>query len=131
MSDESVLKLDRGPLRAATVVSFRRSLSAAHLFRDADVGPGPDLCLGRAQLLFPTLVPRETFAPSSCSGQNDNIFVGTSNEFGALESGLTAAIFGPVVSVLAGGVGTILVVRAVATKWPETRKIGALDESLA
>src|SRR5881394_1084719 len=38
----------------------------------------------------------------------NNIFIGTSNEFGALESGLTAALFGPVISVVAGGIGTIL-----------------------
>ena len=61
----------------------------------------------------------------------NNIFIGTSNEFGALESGLTAALFGPVLSVIAGGVGTILAVIAVALKWPETRKIGRLDKSLA
>jgi MFS family permease len=60
----------------------------------------------------------------------NNIFIGTSNEFGAFESGLTAAMFGPVVSVVAGGIGTILVVFGVAVRWPETRKIGALDKDL-
>ncbi len=60
----------------------------------------------------------------------NNIFIGTSNEFGALESGLTAALFGPIVSVVAGGIGTILVVVGVAFRWPETRKIGALDRTL-
>ena len=60
----------------------------------------------------------------------NNIFIGTSNEFGALESGLTAALFGPVISVVAGGIGTILVVLGVALRWPETRKIGALDKNL-
>jgi len=60
----------------------------------------------------------------------NNIFIGTSNEFGALESGLTAALFGPVVSVVGGGIGTILVVLGVARLWPETRKIGALDKTL-
>jgi MFS family permease len=60
----------------------------------------------------------------------NNIFIGTSNEFGALESGLTAALFGPVISVVAGGIGTILVVLGVALRWPETRKIGALDRDL-
>jgi MFS family permease len=60
----------------------------------------------------------------------NNIFIGTSNEFGALESGLTAALFGPVISVVAGGIGTILVVLWVAFRWPETRKIGALDRTL-
>ncbi len=60
----------------------------------------------------------------------NNIFIVSSNEFGALESGLTAALFGPVVSVVAGGVGTLLVVLGVAWLWPETRKIGALDRNL-
>ena len=60
----------------------------------------------------------------------NNIFIGTSNEFGALESGLTAALFGPVASVVAGGIGTILVVVAAAWRWPEIRKIGTLDRTL-
>jgi MFS family permease len=60
----------------------------------------------------------------------NNIFIGTSNEFGALESGLTAALFGPVISVVAGGIGTILVVLGVGLRWPQTRKIGALDRNL-
>jgi MFS family permease len=60
----------------------------------------------------------------------NNIFIGTSNELGALESGLTAALFGPIISVVAGGAGTILVVLGVAWVWPETRKIGALDKNL-
>lgn len=60
----------------------------------------------------------------------NNIFIGTSNEFGAFESGLTAALFGPVVSVVAGGVGTILVVLAAGKFWPEVRRIGRLDRTL-
>src|SRR5947207_606727 len=60
----------------------------------------------------------------------NNIFIGTSNEFGALESGLTAALFGPVISVVAGGIGTILVVMGSALRWPDIRKIRALDRTL-
>ncbi len=60
----------------------------------------------------------------------NNIFIGTSNEFGALESGLTAALFGPVISVVGGGIGTVLTVMAAAWRWPEIRKIGALDKTL-
>src|SRR5436305_3368602 len=59
----------------------------------------------------------------------NNIFIGTSNEFGAMESGLTAALFGPVISAVAGGVGTIVVVFASAWRWPEIRKIGKLDRT--
>src|SRR5437588_9880751 len=60
----------------------------------------------------------------------NNIFIGTSNEFGALESGLTAALFGPVISVVGGGIGTILIVFGVAKWWPETLRIGRLDKTL-
>jgi MFS family permease len=51
----------------------------------------------------------------------NNIFIGTSNEFGAVESGLTAAVFGPVVSVVGGAIGTILVVLEVATDAQDRR----------
>jgi len=57
----------------------------------------------------------------------NNIFIGSSNELGALESGLTAAAFGPVLSVVGGGIGTILVVLATAWKWPEVRRLGPLQ----
>jgi hypothetical protein len=35
-----------------------------------------------------------------------------------------------VFSVVAGGIGTILVVLGVGLRWPETRDIGALDKNL-
>jgi len=56
----------------------------------------------------------------------NNVFIGSSNELGAFESGATAAIFGPVVSVVAGGIGTVLVVIATALIWPQVRRIGPL-----
>jgi MFS family permease len=57
------------------------------------------------------------------------VFIGSSNELGALESGLTAAAFGPIVSVVGGGIGTILVVLGVAAIWPEVRRFGRLDRA--
>jgi hypothetical protein len=39
-------------------------------------------------------------------------------------------LFGPVVSVVGGGIGTILVVLGVVKWWPETLKIGRLDKTL-
>ena len=56
----------------------------------------------------------------------NSLFIGASNELGAFESGLVAAWFGAVVSVVAGGVGTIVVVAAVASAWPEIRRLGPL-----
>jgi MFS family permease len=57
----------------------------------------------------------------------NSIFVGASNELGGFESGLAAALFGPVIAVVGGGIGTILVVIAVALIWPEVRRLGRLD----
>ncbi len=57
----------------------------------------------------------------------NNVFIGSSNELGAFESGITAALFGPVLSVVGGGIGTILVVIAAAKTWPELRRIGPLQ----
>ena len=42
----------------------------------------------------------------------NSMFVGTSNQLGEFESGLTAALFGPVEAVVLGGLGTILVALA-------------------
>jgi MFS family permease len=56
----------------------------------------------------------------------NSIFVGSSNQLGGFESGLAAAIFGPVLAVVGGGIGTILVVIAVAWIWPEVRLLGRL-----
>jgi MFS family permease len=39
----------------------------------------------------------------------NSIFIGASNQLGEFESGSVAALFGPVVSVVSGGVGTMLV----------------------
>ena len=54
------------------------------------------------------------------------VFIGFSNEFGAFESGATAALFGPINSVVGGGIGTILVVVVVALIWPALVRIGPL-----
>jgi MFS family permease len=58
----------------------------------------------------------------------NSVFISASNELGGFESGLTAALFGPVMSVVGGGIGTIVVVMAVAAIWPGIRKLGALHE---
>jgi len=60
------------------------------------------------------------------SGVN-SIFIGISNELGSFESGFAAALFGPVIAVVAGGIGTILVVLTVAKFWPEMRNLKTLD----
>jgi MFS family permease len=56
-------------------------------------------------------------------GSVNSLFIGASNELGGFESGLVAQLFGPVISVVAGGIGTILVVLAVTFLWPEMRRL--------
>ena len=58
----------------------------------------------------------------------NSLFIGTSNELGGFESGMVAHWLGPVLSVVTGGLGTILVVLAVALMWPEMRRYGRLTE---
>lgn len=55
------------------------------------------------------------------------LFIGTSNELGGFESGAAAALFGPIWAVVGGGIGSILVVLAVAAVWPEVRRYGRLE----
>ena len=56
----------------------------------------------------------------------NGVFIVASNDLGGLESGLTAWLVGPVISVVAGGVGTIAVVLAVLRLWPQVLKLGSL-----
>src|SRR5215469_6700007 len=51
----------------------------------------------------------------------NSLFIGTSNEFGQFESGLTAHWFGTVPAVVIGGVGTLLVIALWAWWFPELR----------
>lgn len=58
-----------------------------------------------------------------------SLFIGTSNQLGGFESGLAAQFLGPIVAVVAGGVGTILVVLLIAGYWPEMRHLKSLRET--
>ena len=57
----------------------------------------------------------------------NSIFIGISNELGSFESGLAAALFGPIIAVVAGGIGTIIVVLMVARTWPEMAQLKTLN----
>ncbi len=59
------------------------------------------------------------------------LFIGASNEFGEFESGLTASWWGAVPAVVAGGIGTLVVVAAATGLFPSLRRTDALTaESL-
>ena len=56
----------------------------------------------------------------------NQIFIGSSNEIGALRAGLMSALVGPVAAVVWGGLGTIAVAAAVARAVPPLRRLAAL-----
>ncbi len=55
------------------------------------------------------------------------MFISASNELGGFESGTAAKLFSPVISVVSGGIGTIVVVATAAAMVPELRNYGRLD----
>ena len=83
---------------------------------------------GISMIIRSTLVQLRT--PDEMRGRVsavNSVFVDMSNELGGFESGALAALVGPVTAVVAGGVGTIVVVSAVAMAWPELRQLGPLQ----
>ena len=67
-----------------------------------------------------TLVQMET--PNEMRGRVssvNSVFIGASNQLGEFESGATAAVMGPVGSVVLGGVGTLLIAAAWLRYFPE------------
>lgn len=66
-----------------------------------------------------TLVQLET--PNEMRGRVsavNSIFIGASNQLGEFESGAVAAVWGPVVSVVSGGIGTVLIAAAWLKLFP-------------
>ncbi len=58
----------------------------------------------------------------------NQIFVGSSNEIGAFESGVAARLLGVVPSVVFGGVMTLFVTGVTGVRSPELRRLGRLDQ---
>jgi MFS family permease len=56
----------------------------------------------------------------------NGVFIGASNELGEFESGLTAALWGPVMSVVAGGMGTVLIAASWLKLFPALAKRNTL-----
>jgi MFS family permease len=75
--------------------------------------------------LLQVSTPRALFGRVSSVNQ---IFIGSSNEIGAFESGVAARLLGTVPSVVFGGLATLLVVGMTAWRVPELRRLGRLDE---
>jgi len=77
-----------------------------------------------------TLVQLET--PDAMRGRVSavsSIFIGASNQLGEFESGATAALLGPVGSVVAGGLGTVLVALAWFRLFPSLAQRDRIDRA--
>ena len=68
--------------------------------------------------------PVDGFGPLSAV---NGLFIGTSNQLGEFESGVTAALFGAVPAVILGGIGTILVALFWMRFFPALRDADTLE----
>jgi hypothetical protein len=57
------------------------------------------------------------------------IFVGSSNELGAFESGVAARLLGTVTSVVVGGLASLGVVAGIGVAVPRLRRLEGIDEA--
>ena len=89
------------------------------------IGASDNISVVIRQTLVHSLTPNSMRGRVSAVNQ---VFIGASNELGGLESGVTATLFGPVLSVVGGGLGTLLVVLGVAGKWPQIRRLRSLRD---
>jgi MFS family permease len=74
--------------------------------------------------LLQTLTPQHMLGRVSSVNQ---IFIGSSNEIGAFESGVAARILGTVPSVIFGGIMTLVVVALTMAWSPQLRKMREID----
>jgi len=91
----------------ACMLVFGVSTSLALSLAALAVSGGADMV---SVVVRQTLVQLET--PDDmrgCVSAVNSVFIGASNQLGEFESGATAALLGPVGSVVAGGIGTLLV----------------------
>ena len=58
----------------------------------------------------------------------NSLFIGASNELGEFESGITAAWFGTVPSVVIGGIGTLVVVGIFTRLFPQLRMVDQMSD---
>jgi hypothetical protein len=74
--------------------------------------------------LIQTLTPTELLGRVSAV---NSIFIGSSNEIGAFESGVAARLLGTVPAVVLGGLASLGVVGLVAALVPRLRKMGPIE----
>ena len=114
----SVFIFGVGTVVFALSTSFTLSLLALVVLGGADV---------ISVVIRSSLVQIET--PDEMRGRVsavNSLFIGTSNQLGEFESGVTAALFGTVPAVLIGGIGTMVVVLLWTRLFPKLAQIDSL-----
>ncbi len=61
-------------------------------------------------------------------GAVERVFIGASNELGAFESGVAAALIGPVGAVVIGGIASVVVAVAWAWRFPSLRNVDRFED---
>lgn len=122
-----------GPILLLTVLLFGTATIVLGLTRSYVVAVIALVVLSAADAISvfirATLVPLAS--PEEMRGRVlavENVFIGGSNELGALESGLTAAWFGLAPAVIVGGVATVLVAGTWGLLFPELRRIDRFSD---
>lgn len=116
----SVIVFGLGTLAFAVSRSFTLSLLSLVVLGGADV-ISVVIRMSLVQLGTPDEMRGRVSAVNS-------LFIGTSNQLGEFESGVTAALFGTVPAVLIGGFGTILVALLWMRLFPVLRDIDTLEQ---
>jgi MFS family permease len=135
----ALFQAHRGPLRKAgrtlllAVAGFGTVTIVFGISRQFWLSIAMLACLGSCDNI--SVVVRSTLVqiltPDDMRGRVsalNSLFIGTSNELGAFESGLVANFLGPVFSVVSGGIGTLLIVFGMAWLSPQLRGYGSLSQ---
>ncbi|HEY0297452.1 MAG TPA: MFS transporter [Bordetella sp.] len=108
---------------ATVVFGLSRSIPLS-IFALATIGAADSLSMVVRGTLVQLNTPNEMLGRVSAVNM---LFVGTSNQLGEFESGLTAALLGAVPAVIVGGVGTIVVTLLWMWWFPELRRLRSLQ----
>ncbi len=126
------LRRRAGRTMFAAVILFGAMTAAFGLSRSLPLSLAALAMLGAADVVsvvirFALVQSRTPDAMRGRVSAVNQLFVGTSNQLGEFESGVTAALFGAVPAAVIGGVGTILVALLWMRLFPELRDLDSLD----
>jgi MFS family permease len=117
----------------ACVASFGIATIVFGLSRDFALSLAALVALGASDMVsvYVRLSLVQLATPDAMRGRVSAVnylFIGASNELGEFESGVTAAWFGTVPSVIIGGLGTLMVVGLWMLLFPELRRVNRLSD---